>query len=161
MPHDVVVQRVQVRGPLCHGPLCHPGENPGANIWFVWSTPIQMLPPGGSVCGRRKIYPWVAFRVPHDVVVLRVQVRCPLKKKFRTCLVRTFGRARTHLRRDVTSSLRWTVGAINHWLCSACRSVARFIFFSALRNSNLSQNNRMPTTHRSPSTDDRDSLQTS
>ena len=30
----------------------HPGDNPGANRWFLKSTPIQMLPPGGSICGR-------------------------------------------------------------------------------------------------------------
>ena len=28
----------------------HPGDNPGANRWCVESTPIQMLPPGGSIC---------------------------------------------------------------------------------------------------------------
>ena len=27
------------------------GGNPGANIWFLWSTPIQMLPRRGSICG--------------------------------------------------------------------------------------------------------------
>jgi hypothetical protein len=32
--------------------LNHPGDNPGANRWFPQSTPIQMLPPGGSICGR-------------------------------------------------------------------------------------------------------------
>jgi hypothetical protein len=30
----------------------HPGDNPRANGWFLESTPIQMLPPGGSICGR-------------------------------------------------------------------------------------------------------------
>jgi len=30
----------------------HPGDNPGANRWHLKSTPIQMLPPGGSICGR-------------------------------------------------------------------------------------------------------------
>ena len=29
-----------------------PGDNPGGNKWFLQSTPIQMLPPGGSICGR-------------------------------------------------------------------------------------------------------------
>ena len=28
------------------------GDNPGANIWFLESTPIQMLPESGSICGR-------------------------------------------------------------------------------------------------------------
>ena len=27
----------------------HPGDNPGANRWFLESTPIQMQPPGGSI----------------------------------------------------------------------------------------------------------------
>ena len=31
--------------------VVHPGDNPGANTWFRQSTPIQMLPPGGSFCG--------------------------------------------------------------------------------------------------------------
>ena len=30
----------------------HPGDNQGANRWFLYSTPTQMLPPGGSICGR-------------------------------------------------------------------------------------------------------------
>ena len=30
----------------------HPGDNPWANGWFLLSTLIQMLPPGGSVFGR-------------------------------------------------------------------------------------------------------------
>ena len=30
----------------------HPGDNPGANRWIRQSTPIRMLPPGGSICGR-------------------------------------------------------------------------------------------------------------
>ena len=30
----------------------HPGGNPGANRWFLWSTPMQMLPLGGSISGR-------------------------------------------------------------------------------------------------------------
>ena len=30
----------------------HPGDNPGANRWFLESTPIQMLPPEGSICGK-------------------------------------------------------------------------------------------------------------
>jgi len=34
------------------GPWGRLGGNPGANSWFLWSTPIQMLPPGGSICGR-------------------------------------------------------------------------------------------------------------
>ena len=29
-----------------------PGGNPGANRCFFNSTPTQMLPPGGSICGR-------------------------------------------------------------------------------------------------------------
>ena len=29
-----------------------PGGNPGANRWFLQSTPIQMLPESGSICGR-------------------------------------------------------------------------------------------------------------
>ena len=33
-------------------PNIHPGDNPEANIWFLYPTLIQMLPPGGSVCGR-------------------------------------------------------------------------------------------------------------
>ena len=28
-----------------------PGDNPGANRWFLQSTPIQMPPPGGGICG--------------------------------------------------------------------------------------------------------------
>ena len=40
-----------------------PGDNSGANKWFLQSTPIQMLPPGGSICGRlTKICHWVASR---------------------------------------------------------------------------------------------------
>ena len=31
---------------------CHPGDTPGANGWFLQSIPIQMLPPGGCICGR-------------------------------------------------------------------------------------------------------------
>ena len=27
----------------------HPGDNPGAKKRFLWSTPFQMLPPGGSI----------------------------------------------------------------------------------------------------------------
>jgi len=27
-------------------------NHPGANRWFLESTPIQMLPPGGGICGR-------------------------------------------------------------------------------------------------------------
>jgi hypothetical protein len=30
----------------------HPGDNPGANRWFLQSNPIQMLLPGGGICGR-------------------------------------------------------------------------------------------------------------
>ena len=30
----------------------HPGDNPGANRWFVLSTLFQMLPRGGSICER-------------------------------------------------------------------------------------------------------------
>ena len=29
-----------------------PGGDPGADRWFLESTPIQMLPPEGSICGR-------------------------------------------------------------------------------------------------------------
>ena len=29
-----------------------PGGNPGANRWFLWSNPIQMLPERGCICGR-------------------------------------------------------------------------------------------------------------
>ena len=32
--------------------LSSPGGNPGAHGWFLKSTPIQMLPFGGSICGR-------------------------------------------------------------------------------------------------------------
>jgi len=31
---------------------CHPGGNPGANRWFLQSTPIQMPPESGGICGR-------------------------------------------------------------------------------------------------------------
>ena len=30
----------------------HPGDNPGAHRWFLESTPIQTLPPGGSILAR-------------------------------------------------------------------------------------------------------------
>ena len=30
----------------------HPGGNPGANRWFLESTPIQMPPESGGICGR-------------------------------------------------------------------------------------------------------------
>ena len=30
----------------------HPGDNPGANRWFLKSASIQMPPPGGGICGR-------------------------------------------------------------------------------------------------------------
>ena len=30
----------------------HPGDNPGSNRLFLWSTLIRMLPPGGSVSER-------------------------------------------------------------------------------------------------------------
>ena len=30
----------------------HPGDSPGANRWFLKSTPIQILPAGGGICGR-------------------------------------------------------------------------------------------------------------
>ena len=33
-------------------PTIHSGGNPEANRWFLKLTPIQMLPPGGSICGR-------------------------------------------------------------------------------------------------------------
>ena len=57
--------------------LLHPGDNPGANRWILSSTPIQMLPPGGSIRGRWfEICPWVASRVDtaprHHVWVVRV-----------------------------------------------------------------------------------------
>ena len=32
--------------------LTHPGDKSGANRWFLQSTPIQMLPHGGSICRR-------------------------------------------------------------------------------------------------------------
>ena len=32
--------------------VSHPGDNLGTNRWFLQSTSIQMLPPGGSICGR-------------------------------------------------------------------------------------------------------------
>ena len=41
--------------PVAHHPQVfqvHPGGNPGAKRWFVWSTPTQMLPRRGSICGR-------------------------------------------------------------------------------------------------------------
>ena len=30
----------------------HPGGNPGAKRWFLQSTPIQMPPESGGICGR-------------------------------------------------------------------------------------------------------------
>jgi len=30
----------------------HSGDNPGADRWFLFSIPVQMLPSGGSICGR-------------------------------------------------------------------------------------------------------------
>jgi len=30
----------------------HPGGNPGANKWFLESTPIRMPPESGGICGR-------------------------------------------------------------------------------------------------------------
>ena len=30
----------------------HPGGNPGAYGWFLWSAPIQMPPESGRICGR-------------------------------------------------------------------------------------------------------------
>jgi len=30
----------------------HPGDNPGANGWFLESTPVQMPPPAGGICER-------------------------------------------------------------------------------------------------------------
>jgi len=38
--------------PLCCLSLLLPVDNPGANRWFLQSTPIQMLPPEGSICWR-------------------------------------------------------------------------------------------------------------
>ena len=38
--------------PSCAQTPHRPGGNPGANGWFLWSTPIQMLPRRGGVCGR-------------------------------------------------------------------------------------------------------------
>ena len=32
--------------------VAHPGDNSGANRWFLKLTPVQMLPLGGSICGR-------------------------------------------------------------------------------------------------------------
>jgi len=40
---------------------CQPGDKPGANRWFLWSTPIQMLGSGGSICGR------LALRFAHGL----------------------------------------------------------------------------------------------
>ena len=34
----------------------HPGGNPGANRWFIQSTPIQMPPESGDICGRLTQY---------------------------------------------------------------------------------------------------------
>jgi len=28
------------------------GDHPGGNRWFLYSNPIQMLPPRGGICGR-------------------------------------------------------------------------------------------------------------
>ena len=42
---------IRVRGVECRA-WGHPGDNPGASAWFLWSTPIQILPPGGSIYGR-------------------------------------------------------------------------------------------------------------
>ena len=40
-------------GSADHGSAVHhPGGDPRANEWFLQSTPIHMLPPGGSICGR-------------------------------------------------------------------------------------------------------------
>ena len=29
-----------------------PAGNPGANRWFLWSTPAQIPPGSGGICGR-------------------------------------------------------------------------------------------------------------
>jgi len=48
-PHfcEVVVLKLRAR---CTS--SHPGDNPGANRWFLQSTPIQMPPESGGICGR-------------------------------------------------------------------------------------------------------------
>ena len=38
------------------GHVTPPWRHPVANRWFLLSTPIQMLPPGGSICGRLTQY---------------------------------------------------------------------------------------------------------
>ena len=38
--------------PLSHALSSHPGGNPGANRWFLLSSPIQMPPELGGICGR-------------------------------------------------------------------------------------------------------------
>ena len=40
--------------PRPHMPIAtlHPGGNPGAKGLFLWSTPIQMPPESGGICGR-------------------------------------------------------------------------------------------------------------
>jgi len=41
----------QVYHPDCGAPPLHPGDNSGANRWFIQSTPVPVPPPGGGICG--------------------------------------------------------------------------------------------------------------
>ena len=34
----------------------HPGDTPGESEWLLDSTAIQILPPGGSICGRLTLH---------------------------------------------------------------------------------------------------------
>jgi len=46
---------VDWRAPIPSGEVrstLHPGGNPGANRWSLQSTPIQMPPESGGICGR-------------------------------------------------------------------------------------------------------------
>ena len=70
----------------------HPGGNPGANLksisrgnrWFFKSTPIQMPPESGGICG---ICPWVASRVCDGEVGYRKNLRHngPVPSQARGC----------------------------------------------------------------------------
>ena len=67
------------RAPDVQKTLNHPGGNPGANLksishgnrWFLTSTPTQMPPESGGICG---ICPWVASRVVDGCADLVVAV---------------------------------------------------------------------------------------
>jgi len=47
---------LETNSPFCHthafAKLDRPGGNPGANGWFLLSTPIQMPPRRGGICER-------------------------------------------------------------------------------------------------------------